>query len=104
MQKTFIVSVYPRFNGMYYTVMFPDFEDFRAKNLYPEEYADRELSITLITRELQAFVNDWIIKGNPLPEPQFKEYDNFTSDYNNNILYLPITINLDPTVKSALKG
>jgi len=103
MQKTFTVNVYPQFNGLYYIVRFPDFNDFRANNLNREEYADRELSITIITRELQSFVNDWIIEGKPLPEPQCIEYGGFTLDYGVGILYLPITIKVGPIVKSALK-
>lgn len=88
MKKTYTATVYPRFNGMYYTVRFPDFDNIRGENLEPED----KNNVNLITKDLQEIVDGMVENGKSIPDPKFVEYDNFESSYGNEIYYIGETV------------
>ena len=87
-KRTYVVAVYPRFDGAYYCVQYEDFKA-RGKNISPEEYSQRK---QIITNELQRLVNYRKQYGQSIPKAKFKGYTSFSSSTGSECEYLYITI------------
>jgi len=88
MQKTYTAAIYPRFNGLYYTIRFLDFDDRRGNDLEPNEIHDTQL----VAKNLQQIIDNMVKEGQSIPEPKDKTYMSFTSDYGNEIHYMNVTV------------
>lgn len=91
MQKTYVAAVYPRFNGLYYTVRFLDFDDKRGQDLEP----DNMFNVELITKDLQSIVNEMVKEGKTIPEPNEEKYASFSSSYGDDVVrYVKVLVNV----------
>lgn len=75
MEKFYTASLTSRFNGMYYSVRYLDFDDFRGRDLEPEDITSGKY-IQLLEVELQNIVNEMSTNGKPIPEPSLTKYEN----------------------------
>jgi len=89
MQKTYVAAVYPRFNGLYYTVRYLDFNDLRGENLDDLSNVD-----VLLQKDLQKIIKKMKSKKQPIPEPKLKKYPNFSSTYDDECHYYNITVKI----------
>lgn len=87
--RTYVAAVYPRFNGLYYTVRYLDFNDHRGNNLEPEQLPNAE---KLLQKKLQALINKMKRNGESVPEPSMQSYDYFQSSYDDECSYVKVTV------------
>ena len=85
MDVTYVAAVYPRFNGLYYTVRYIDQ---RGGDLEPNDIGNAEL----VGKDLQIIIDQMVKDGKPIPEPTKKSYSNFVSTYDNEIHYIEVTV------------
>lgn len=87
MLKTYTAAIYSRFDGLYYSVRYLDFNDYRGEDVdYPPSNGDA------LQPELQALVNRMKAEGKSIPEPHLKKYEFFRSSYGEDCTYLQVTV------------
>lgn len=84
---SYVCSVYPRFNGLYYAVEWEDFKT-RGDNL-PSLHLPNVKQ--LLTHQLQRLIEEYEREKKPLPEPNFAKYSYFESSYGDECQYFCIT-------------
>lgn len=72
MEKTYVASLTARFYGQYYSIRYLDFDDLRGPDVEPEDLKN----IDLMQQNLQKIVDEMVAKGEKIPEPKLKSYDN----------------------------
>ena len=86
---SYTAVVYPRFNGMYYTVRFPDFNDTRADNMESTVLNNPTKRDAQLRKSLKKIISEW---KDPLPNPKFQTYDEFTSSYGDEVYYFQVKV------------